>query len=57
VLQWGYIGQIGYWPDFAFPQTDLSHCPRVGYVECCVVVEDGKTNLELRDLLLEVPGH
>lgn len=42
---------------FPLPQTDLCHglCDR--YAKGGVVVEDSDTDLDLRDLPVEVPGH
>ena len=44
--------------DFPFARTDLSHSFSDGYAERVEAVQDGNSDLELRDLTVEVPrGH
>ena len=53
----GSVAQIGLRPRFPFPRTDLSHglCDR--NAERGVAIQNGDTDLKLRDLSVEVPRH
>ena len=51
------VAQIGRWPRFPFPRTELSHSFRDGYAERGVSVQYGDADLELGDLTVEVPRH
>ena len=52
-----HVAQIACLPRFPFPRTDLSHglCDRDA--ERGVAVQNGDTDLKLRDLSVEVPRH
>ena len=52
-----HVAQIGRWPRFPFPRTELSHSFRDGYAERGVSVQYGDADLELGDLTVEVPRH
>ena len=53
----GSVAQIAGWSGFPFPPTGLSCelCDRDA--ECGEAVQDGDTDLELRNLTVEVPRH
>ena len=53
----GSVAQIGRRPILRFPRTDLSRDLSDRDAERCVAVEHGDTDLELRDLTVEVPCH
>jgi hypothetical protein len=50
----GFVAQIFLWPDSPLPQTDLAygHCTR--YAKNCEAVQDRGTDLDLRNLPIEV---
>jgi hypothetical protein len=50
----GFVAQIGLSSDLPLPLTDLAYSLCFGNAKCCEAVEDGGTDLDFRDLPIEV---
>lgn len=55
--QQGSVAQMVWRCGFSYPRADLFHDLCNGRSERGEAVQDGNTNLELRDLTVEVPRH
>jgi hypothetical protein len=49
-----YVAQIGLKPNYPLPQTDLASGHGTRYTKSCEAVEDRGTDLDLRNLAVEV---
>ena len=56
-LSMGLVAQIGAWPQFPFPRTDLSYGLSDRYTKRGVAVQDSDADLQFGDLAIEVAGH
>ena len=54
---WGFVAQMAFRSAFPFPQTDLPYGHGDGYAKCGVAVEYRDSDLDFRDLPVEVPRH
>jgi hypothetical protein len=50
----GFVAQIGLKPSCPLPQTDLASVQGTRYTKSCEAVEDRGTDLDLRNLAVEV---
>ncbi len=50
----GFVAQIGLGTVFPLPRTDLAYCHGMGYDKSCEAVQDRGTDLDLRNLTIEV---
>jgi hypothetical protein len=50
----GFVAQIFLWPDSPLPQTDLAYGHGTRYAKNCEAVQDRGTDLDLRNLPIEV---
>jgi hypothetical protein len=52
----GFVAQIVLRPDYPSPQTDLAHGYGTRYAKSCEAIQDRGTDLDLRNLPIEVAG-
>jgi hypothetical protein len=50
----GFVAQIFLRPDYLLPQTDLAYGHGTRYAKSCEAVQDRGTDLDLRNLPIEV---
>jgi hypothetical protein len=50
----GFVAQIFLRPDYPLPQTDLAYGHGTRYAKSCEAVQDRGTDLDLRNLPIEV---
>jgi hypothetical protein len=50
----GFVAQIFFRPDYLLPQTDLAYGHGTRYAKSCEAVQDRGTDLDLRNLPIEV---